>query len=461
MKPFTRSSKAGFTLVELIIVIAILAILAGVAIPVYSGYIKKANQAADLQLLAAVNTSFAAACTEVGIGSTDVTGAVLKVTGGCITGVSVSGIKESAAPLANRPGYGVGYAVLSAARLDASDAKARISAGFLTYFGDNKSVRMKYYDGAGNFAFNPATGCFEAYENGASIEYSYVDSNGVSHTLTVNTNDLNKYSGSTFDALGTRTLTNTINDLAEHVATNFTDLLTGENPNPDFIIFLNTLDLGDKTLESLTPQERANAIALWVASESKGFEPKTIASQMANGEQPTITGESSAVAALAMEYAMLLAYSNTDAAANNPYIIPDTEDSFTGTGTKRNEWYNSLVEKYGAENVEIVSGDTNPGRTQGTISVKIKGSETSISDLFDSTSGDNLNPVDLVSVYTKVASTGGFQTYMAGQGANDLEGYLAAMNMINTNVSNIDVSELLSSGYLNDDFNAMLASILG
>lgn len=59
-------SAGGFTLVELIVVIAILAILAGVAVPAYSGYIKKAEQAADEQLLAALNTAYAAACMENG-----------------------------------------------------------------------------------------------------------------------------------------------------------------------------------------------------------------------------------------------------------------------------------------------------------------------------------------------------------------------------------------------------------
>ena len=37
-------SNKGFSLVELIVVIAIMAIIAGVAIPVYSGYITKANE---------------------------------------------------------------------------------------------------------------------------------------------------------------------------------------------------------------------------------------------------------------------------------------------------------------------------------------------------------------------------------------------------------------------------------
>lgn len=54
--------QAGFTLVELIVVIAIIAVLGGVAVPAYSGYIEKANRAADAQLLADVNKAFAAAC---------------------------------------------------------------------------------------------------------------------------------------------------------------------------------------------------------------------------------------------------------------------------------------------------------------------------------------------------------------------------------------------------------------
>jgi len=53
MKRFWKKTE-GFTLVELIVVIAILGILAGVGTVGYSGYIKKANMAADQQLVSSV-----------------------------------------------------------------------------------------------------------------------------------------------------------------------------------------------------------------------------------------------------------------------------------------------------------------------------------------------------------------------------------------------------------------------
>ena len=45
-----KSNKKGFTIVELVIVIAVIAILAAVMIPTFSGVIDKANQSAVLQV---------------------------------------------------------------------------------------------------------------------------------------------------------------------------------------------------------------------------------------------------------------------------------------------------------------------------------------------------------------------------------------------------------------------------
>lgn len=50
-------NKKGFTLVELIVVIAILGILATIAIPKYSGMRNKAEQVADEQAIVAMNKS--------------------------------------------------------------------------------------------------------------------------------------------------------------------------------------------------------------------------------------------------------------------------------------------------------------------------------------------------------------------------------------------------------------------
>lgn len=70
--------NGGFTLVELIVVIAILGILAGVAVPAYSGYLKKANFAKDEQVVSYANTIIQSGFASIGevTNATDVTNAV-------------------------------------------------------------------------------------------------------------------------------------------------------------------------------------------------------------------------------------------------------------------------------------------------------------------------------------------------------------------------------------------------
>lgn len=52
MKKIMNQEKSGFTLIELIIVIAVMGILAGVGTVAYTGYVKRANQAVDQQSVA-------------------------------------------------------------------------------------------------------------------------------------------------------------------------------------------------------------------------------------------------------------------------------------------------------------------------------------------------------------------------------------------------------------------------
>ena len=55
-----RSTKKGFTIVELVIVIAIIAILAAVLIPTFASLIQKANESKDTQLVKNLNTALVA-----------------------------------------------------------------------------------------------------------------------------------------------------------------------------------------------------------------------------------------------------------------------------------------------------------------------------------------------------------------------------------------------------------------
>ena len=85
----------GFTLVELIVVIAILAILAAVAVPAYSGYITKANEAADYTQLDSMKTAIVFAAMEESPAA-NVTGATIVFADSATAGldqVSVTGTK--------------------------------------------------------------------------------------------------------------------------------------------------------------------------------------------------------------------------------------------------------------------------------------------------------------------------------------------------------------------------------
>ena len=59
-----NNNQKGFTLIELMIVVAIIGILAAIAIPAYSGYTGKAQAAEAFVLLDGLKTSISSAMSE-------------------------------------------------------------------------------------------------------------------------------------------------------------------------------------------------------------------------------------------------------------------------------------------------------------------------------------------------------------------------------------------------------------
>ena len=74
MKKVGKSTKKGFTLVELIVVLVILAVLAAMLVPALTGYIRRAKQEKDYQTASVVYAAAQAVITEqYGLGTLNTT----------------------------------------------------------------------------------------------------------------------------------------------------------------------------------------------------------------------------------------------------------------------------------------------------------------------------------------------------------------------------------------------------
>ena len=286
-----KRANEGFTLVELIVVIAILAILAGIAVPAYSGYIKKANEAADQQILAAVNTAFAAACLEESIDFNAVTNArLIYVSNSNGEGITISG----ATPTAVSGNYTV---------------PSDFSTTFMFYLSDPVSTKVIsniYYVRGSGFTADDGK-IVSGNMTGPQLQAAK-DRVSASNTAGNETNLV-------------QTVGNLSNKLAyqiENEGRELTDYMTDEE-KAQYNAFMDSLKLG----ENPTSTEKANAAVLYAASVMKGETAESINQKIAAGEaegknmMTVLTEEYGTIATSAMMYGVITGYANSDYASED------------------------------------------------------------------------------------------------------------------------------------------------
>lgn len=420
---FTLTHKAndGFTLVELVIVIAILAILGGAAVPVYNGYTRKAREAADQMIVAAANDAFEAACMENKVDAMDVSEAAVSVLEGKVYGLSSAT-------------YG-------------SDTKFvdKTAPYFLTYYAGNEDMTFQT-PGINSLIWNDTLDSFEMKED--FVDTRIVLANG--KTLVVSAEDMALIMASAYADMGAAEVTAAINNVGKSGEAlsgliNFVDRwgVLGLRDKMSAVLVTNGLIESTDEGKKLSASQTGNGLQMVTAKYLASADAEDI-EYLLNKVQLTdstamlkgLTGDAGGtrtVAAAALQYALVEAYANSDA-ANGQTIT-----------------YNEKVwnpDKYG-----ILGGGYDEVPTTVTVSDYLA-TQQAIDDPIKA-----LATVQATAGYTNYSNTDQYQ--------KDIDGFVGTMSILGDNLGttnnpgSIDINNYFNSGVNSQDAQDTLTAVLG
>ena len=409
-----KRKNSGFTLVELVVTIAVLAILAGVGAVAYGGYITKANEAHDQVLIGAVNTAFASACVEA----------------------ELEGHPEDAnASLMNKKVYQV-----------TADAISGFNEIFFKYFEGNRDEEFKVvegllYDKDGGFFYASLNGGNKILLQNGSLENKGTkngvttwewEKDGKTYTLTTKQEDIQNFNNSSFgNNMTLDELTNEVDNVVKSAASVFSGM---EDVLPTLLTkqmkdYLESHNIKPGTSEY--KEKVLNALVLQCAQQSKDWSIDEILTALKNNKNltaplPDYSGGdgmlSTTAATAAIKYGTITAFANSE--VGKTVEIDDPDDP-----GKKITIYNYY--RRTADNLSNASGGS-----------------------------DALDMIELL--HNELKKSDAYQDYLDnGEARKDLEGYFAAMSALNDNAEQFMESGVLGTGYTDESLKAMLGALLG
>lgn len=416
-----KEDRRGFTLVELIVVIAILAILAAVAYPVYTGYIAKANEAADQVLLGAVNESFRSALYDVGYNEGTPADANASLLNRRVHQVTVPDVED-------------------------------FNTTFFKYFAGNEDKEFKVvdalvYDKDGGYFYASLNGGNKILlSNNSSLENKGTkdgittwewNNGGETYTIKTKENDIVNFNNSSFSQKMTmEELMGEIGYVANSAAQSLknstgrqlTAVLTEDMQNR-----LDSLGYKVENKDEYL-KAAANALVVQAAEQSDIYTLDNIVAYMkkeGNLPYPDIDYKkdglfSGTAAQGALQYGIIMGFLNS----------PEGQDahlSFRGTDSKQ---FDGTAGEYYRTKIQAAFEGTEPQQATGRI-------------------GD---------LCTALRDCPEYQEYLnSGEGLKDIEGYLGALSMVRDNGDEFIKSGVIAKGYGtgNSDLTEMLTALFG